>query len=186
MFWGFNFCHCFNPPWLLSPNHLLKAWNQIKGMKREEYLTWALYCRSKLCSSPGGGKVGSSSVLPAFPQAAVILLLLKEWLDPLGLRWRTYRGVLVGQKCTRGEAPWDTAQCSLSLSVMNNAQVCADLSVQGPDIHRTQSTLSWTCLINANGRFVQGSHGFVIICSEFGVSNTFWKKFRMLTKDAFI
>lgn len=36
MFSVFSFCHCFNPPWLLSPNHLLKAWNQIKGMKGGE------------------------------------------------------------------------------------------------------------------------------------------------------
>lgn len=88
--------------------------------------------------------MGSARLLPAFPQATVILLLLKGWLDPVGLRRKTYCRVLVGQKCNRGEAPRDFAQCSLSLSlsVMNNAQNCADLSIQGSLIHRTQSTLS--------------------------------------------
>lgn len=56
---------------------------------------------------------------------------------------------------------------TLSLSVMNNAQNFADLSIQGSLIHWTQSALSWTCLINANGRFVPESHGFVIIRSVY-------------------
>lgn len=82
--------------------------------------------------------MGSARVLPAFPQAAVIRLLLKEWLDLVGLQRKTYCGVLVGQKCNRGEAPETMLSVlSLFLSIMNNAQDCADLSVQGSDIHRS-------------------------------------------------
>lgn len=81
-------------------------------------------------------------LLPAFLQATVILLLLKGRLDPVGLWRKTCYGVLVGQKCNKGEAPRDFAQSSLSLYVMNNAQSRADLSIQGSLIHRTQSTLS--------------------------------------------